>query len=382
MDAQTRSTRQSIIERLAPRAAALFVREPLIDTRYPASSDADVIAFAEVDGLLPERFNLPPVDGHPPIDVIWLPQVLLRDPAAFAAQGLLPHRLLSSTLLFDRDGGAAAAQRAVGEAMTAPPIQARRIQGFMEMGYLTVREIGVTWECPALALFWLHIAFAAAVTAAADALGMRCPNIYTRPFDYVDALPAELFGSDHARLAQALQLDIDAASLIAPLRALHETVASGFPEPAWPDEMRGTTRAEYRYFRDRAELEWRIAVAREMIERGAHRAAAYYLRFWAYSLARIPMVWQCAQEKRDVSFVRPERAVKPALNRLCPPALQRLETILAQPATDPGHVHAALSVIGGLREQVVSLLRRRGLPVDGLKPWIPFDRLQSPAVRV
>jgi hypothetical protein len=382
MDAQTQATREAIVRLLGDRASSLFVREPLIDARYPMTSDADVIAFAGVDSLLPERLNLPSADGSLPIDVIWLPDNMLHDPAVFAGQGVLPHRLVTSTLLLDRDGSAARRQQAVCDAMWTPSIHARRIRGFMEMGFLTVQEIGVTWDCPAVALFWLHIAFAASITACADALGVLSPNVYTRPFDYADSLPDEGLGDWIERLAHVLQLDVEPTSLIAPLRELHEVVASGFPEPAWPSEMRGTTRAEYRYFRERAELEWRIGVAREMIARGDHRAATYYLRFWAYSLARIPMVWQCAQENRDVSFVRPERAVSPALRKLCPPALELLATILAKPATDTDDVTGALAVIKGFREHVISIVNNRNIPLGEIKPWAPYQRLRSQATPV
>ncbi len=71
--------------------------------------------------------------------------------------------------------------------------------------------------------------------------------------------------------------------------------------------MRAVTRAEYAYTLDARELDWRIQVAEEMADDGFPEAALYYLRFWAYSLARIPMVWQSALEGKDIPFLRPER---------------------------------------------------------------------------
>jgi hypothetical protein len=372
-DARVAHTRQRILDLLGGRATAIFVREPFIDPRCPDTSDADVLAFGTVDSLLPERLNLPAAAGTLPIDVIWLPQALLADPARLAAEGLLPHRLATSTLLLDRDGTAAAAYADVRTAMEQPPARAARIGGFMQMGFLAVREIGVTWDFPPLALFWLHTAFAAATAAWCDASGRLCPNVYTRPFDSLRRIPEAARENWDTRIVTALRLDTDPESLIPLLRTLHEIVAGRFPEPQWPGEMRGTTRAEYVYFLDRAELEWRIAVAQEMIRRGDTAQAVYYLRFWAYSLARMPMVHQCARQGRDVSFMRPERAMGPALRELCAELVEPLALILAA-ATTADDVRAGLEVLSALRARALDVSAGQGLALGALPAWIPFEK--------
>jgi hypothetical protein len=83
------------------------------------------------------------------------------------------------------------------------------------------------------------------------------------------------------------------------------------------------------------------------------------------------MVWHCAHEGRDVSFMRPERAVGPALAAFCPESLAPLAAILGDGAATIDGVADALPAITGLREQVVSIVGDRGLRVGGLKPWAP-----------
>jgi hypothetical protein len=372
--------RDSILRHLGHRPSALFVREPLVDPLYPQTSDADVLAFADVPELLPERLNLPVTDGALPIDVIWLPTSWLHDVRALARQGLIAHRLAGSTLLSDPHGFATGVLQALQEIFWQPDASASRLHGFMEMGHLAVREIGVTRDFPPLALFWLHTAFAAGLCTLTDAAGRLCPNVYTRPIDALRALPRLRALGWERRLIEALRLDRPAQTMIEPLQALYSEVAARFPEPEWPAAMRATTRAEYRYFLAREELDWRIGVAREMIARGENAAAVYYLRFWAYALARIPMVWHCARAGRDVSFVRPERAAGIALREQCPGILPLLETLLAGPSPiDAQELEAAVDTLSNFRRHIVDTVHNVALPDDAFKPWIPFVSKPSPA---
>ncbi len=233
------------VRHLAARADAILVREPLVDPDAPATSDLDLLVVGDVDALRPERIR--PHDLEPGalrVDVIWLPRAEWEHPGELAANGVIPHRISSSRLVHD-GGGAAPQLDALRRAMYEPPVQALRIQGFLAMGYLTVREIGVTWDFPALALFWLHMAGAAVVAAVADALGLLCPNIYTRPIEYVRRVDRAVGCNLEEALVRTLRLDVDPLPLIPALQRIHGVVSARFPEPAWPATMRSTTRYEY-----------------------------------------------------------------------------------------------------------------------------------------
>jgi hypothetical protein len=368
------------VEHLAarPGVSAVLVREPLLDAHYRATSDIDLMVFAEAEDLLPERLHLPDApDAAPSIDLITLPRKTLEQPAELARKGLVPHRLLGSRLVYDRDGDVAGRLKELRLKLYEPGIHADRITGFLDMGFYTVREVGVTWDFPALALFWLHVGHAACLAAMADGLRRFCPNVYTRPFEYCRELErlcgVELVGP----FVEALHLGVEPRELIAPLKRVHATVAGRFPEPEWPANMRHGTRYEYRYFGSAEELRWRVGVAEEMARRGDGPAAVFYLRFWAYSLARLPMVYQRANEGIDVSFMRPERAVRAELEKHCPEILDDLAAVLAPPRLTAPDVSRGLEMLSERRAETLSLLNSCGVELPGLRTWQPAAPVPS-----
>lgn len=352
----------------APAAEAVLVRDPVEDRDAPASADIDLLAFEAIDDIVPERVWRP---GERPLDLLRLPAAWLDCPERLARHGLVAHRLCASVpLLLTTDrakrGTSAAARYAEGT-----EARRERIAGFFEMASLAVREVGVTWDFPPLASFWLQMAYAASLAALGDALSLWCPNVYTRPFSPAGLRPRPPASASADRVWETLRLDGGAARLVAPIERLQK-LTSRYPEPVWPERMRAATRAEFRYFRSGEELRWRVSVACELEARGASQAAVWYLRFWAYALARLPMVHACAAEGLDVSFLRPERAVAPALAQGCPDILDALAGVL-QPvrpiaATD---VIESFEALCAWRAELEAILEDRGLrPNAG--PWLPW----------
>ncbi len=360
----------------------MLVRSPAVDPDLPDTSDLDFLAFADADDVYPERLALPgrAPEHDRPIDVTWVPSRWLEGPEELAARGLIAHRLVTSDLVWWRDDRIAEQCRSVANALYAPRIHERRVAGFMQMGFLTVREIGVTRDFPALALFWLHMAYAACAAAALDGARRLCPNVFTRPLDYLPELEERVAPGLHTRWIRDLCLDADPVRLVSAVRRVHAALISRFPEPAWPAAMADSTRREYRYWSRAEELEWRIRAAEEMVRRGRAPAAVYYLRFCAYALARVPMVHARAGEGRDVSYLRPEGAVRPELERLCPEVLGDLTLALAgEESPAPDRVQHALAALLEFRERTREHLRRCGLSTAGLDhPWVPYRRRERP----
>jgi hypothetical protein len=138
--------------------------------------------------------------------------------------------------------------------------------------------------------------------------------------------------------------------------------------------MRSATRAEYRYFAAKDELVLRVRAAREMLARGDQASALFYLRFHSYMLARIPMVHRCAREGRNVSFVRPERAVRRILAEECPEILEPLRYMLGGGRTfGVADVQASLSETLRLYRRTLGELKRYGYDLDPLPPWEPYQ---------
>ncbi len=362
-----------VVEKLAARAEGIAVRVPLRDPHTPDTSDLDFLVFASVDALLPARLSLKgkrPFDC--PVDLIWLPVANLDNPRDFAANGLLPHRLLSSEVVWDRCGRVTEFVNAVRTHFGQPDVQQRRLHGFSELARYTVEEIGISWDFPPIALFWLHMAHAACLAMAIDGNGGLCANVYTRPFDHLPDVDSTDGFDFSQEFVETLRLNLNPGALVEPLRQMHGIVTQRCLEPAWPAVMRPTTRYEYRYFSSQHELEWRIRVAEELMRRGQDSAAVFSLRFWAYSLARVAMVHRRAAEGRDVSFVRPARAVRPDLAAHCPELLPHLEQILSGDTTVTiDDIRRGIERLLRLRTQIFQDLSARSVSLPERTRWEP-----------
>ncbi|HUG24166.1 hypothetical protein [Piscinibacter sp.] len=363
--------------------AIVFLQTTRNEPDSPSTGELDLLVFDAGDDLRIERLQ-PERDGAPTLDLIRLPFALLHDPARLAGQGLITHRLLSSRPVADGAGLGAAAQEAVRGLSWQRGPQAERLCGFPEMGRLTVREVGVTWDFPALALFWQHMAHAACFAAMLDAARRVGPNVYTRPFLHLDALEA-LTGQRLAEPMRAtLALETDPAALEQPLRALHAHIMRHCPEPAWHDTMRSGTRSEYRSWSSPREPAFRIAAAREMADGGHRASAVFYLRYCAYSLARIAMIHQRVREgvRQPLSFIRPERAVMPDLRAHHPDMLPPLSAVLGGArAPSVSAVDAAVRRVQALRETALAFIARHGIDVGEPAAWQPHVPLPSPVPR-
>jgi hypothetical protein len=333
------------------------------------------MVFGPVASFRPERQVAP--DGTP-IDIAWYPAALLDDGRRIARSGLAAHRLAASVPVWGTD--AAGLQRAALAAMNEPAVQAARIEVFLDMGRLTVREVGVTGDFPALARFWLQMGHAGCIAAWADVEGIHCPNVYTRPFGALDALRERTGHDPLPALASALGLEGDMATVAAAadaVRGLHAIVAARFADPPWPTAMREATRAEYAYTLNAAELAWRLAVADELALGGRVPAALWYLRYWAYALARLTMVWFAAERGDDIAFLRPERAVRPALAAQCPEMIPLLEQALGDGAggtsIDAAQVEAGIRHLAQLRRLLTSLFEEQSIPVATGADWRPYQ---------
>ncbi|MGA7158321.1 MAG: hypothetical protein WBY53_15845 [Acidobacteriaceae bacterium] len=306
-------------------------------------------------------------------DLTWLPWDWVSDPQIAATRGWLPHRLLSSTILHDLEGNMIEYRRQIGLHMYRPNIQKQRLAVFLDTAFETVREIGITWDFPALALFWLHMGFAAVLATLLDGLRQLCPNVYTRPFDYIDAIDRKKIPGLRHQWIEALSLQANPEPMALSLKRIHAQISAKFPEPVWPENMRTGTRFEYRYWSSPEEIAWRISVAAEMARRGDSASAVFYLRFCAYAVARIPMVHACARAKQNVSFLRPECAVLPQLQNLAPEIVDDLESILGGTISlDSDEITKSLEMLLSFRDDSLSWLRARGAPTPELQDWKPY----------
>lgn len=355
------------LARHAPVAA--WLRRPEFDDDPRPAAELDLLVFDEhVDGMALVR-----EPGAPALDIVRLPAALLHDPARLAAWGLFTHRLASADLVHDRDGRGAAAQAAWRDAWRTPAAVDRRVSAFLDTGRLTVREIGVSWDWPALGFFWLQIAGSALIAARLDAAGHWCPNVYTRPLAAARRAEALGGGPLEAPLRATLRLDgIDPAPLPAALARLHALVRERCtPEPDWPEGIGLPARQEWRYWLAPAELDERLAAAAALAAQGEAAAAVLYLRYAAYSLLRVAMLHQRALDRwpQTVVFLQPETQIRPDLARHHPDLLPLADMLLG--SGDVASLQAAVAATQAARQDLLATLAGRGVMPSEQRPWIP-----------
>jgi hypothetical protein len=146
------------------------------------------------------------------------------------------------------------------------------------------------------------------------------------------------------------------------LKALERVYAAASAAGS-PRQVRGLgerTRGHYLYSISPLELEYREAVGRALVGGGDYANANYFLRFWAYSLSRCPVVLEEARQGRETSFYVPFRPFKESVQAACPQILDDVETIFGGELTETEAVRCVEGT-EGLRELVTEQIRRRGL---------------------
>jgi hypothetical protein len=85
------------------------------------------------------------------------------------------------------------------------------------------------------------------------------------------------------------------------------------------------------------------------------------------------MVHARSTEGLNVSFLRPEKAVLPELQRLVPEVIEDLDLILSgSRSLDVEAVNTSLSLTSNFRDGTVQRLQSSGIPVPELNAWVPF----------
>lgn len=349
-----------------PRAA--FLRRPDHDGDARPDADLDLLVFDDMaDDLLVQRHVATGRPGAPTLDLLRLPARTLDDPGRLASTGLITHRLITSDCVHDRDGQAKATAAAVSTLALTHQARAARLASFLELGALTVREIGVTRDWPGLSLFWLHMANSALLATCLDLHGLWCPNVYTRPLDAARRAEPLLGPGVHDDLVARLRLDCDPAPLARAVAELHAMTRSRCPEPVWPAQVQAATRQEFRYWSAPEELQERLAAA------GTGPAAVFYLRYVAYSVLRVAMLHQRAVEgwPHPLPFLRPETEVRPDLVRHHPSLLPLADSVFGDVRAD--ELDVALQQTLALHALVRTLCQARGLGPDSPREWRPFE---------
>jgi hypothetical protein len=330
-----------------------------LDEDCPEVSDVDLISIWEEQEEMPERIAVQTIQGRKFIDILWIPAAKVFDAQEAASYKILPHLLLEYENLWMRSDAVRNVIENVKQHTYDPEVWAARIHHQINFGDAALEETKRNLSFPPAALFFLQTAHSYFAMALADSLKRSTMSLLTRPYTKIKHMAAET-NTDLDRLMRTnLHVGDDPTNSLITLRRVFEKVAT----KCAGRQLRGTymrTRGHFEYSLSPLELEYRELVARTHIQHGDFANANHYIRFWAYSLSRCPVVLEEARQGRKPSFYVPFEPLKEGVNATCPEILEDLKTILGAEVTTQ-EAEDAISGTVSFRNIVMRLIELKGI---------------------
>jgi hypothetical protein len=344
---------------LVPSPLAVRCRKPLIDGDCPGVADVDLVAIWERAEELPERTTVEGPSGRVFVDVLWIPASALLDPIEAAGFMTLPHLLWESEPVSTRSEAIGTMVENIRLNMRERGAWEKRMSGQINFGDAALKEATRNLDFTPAAVFYLQAAHSYYLTALADGLEESVMSLLTRPMAKVRRMSAETGVQLEEMVKANLHLEADPSASLKALERVHAAVsAAGTPRQV--QGLRERTRGHYLYSISPLELEYREAVGRALVGAGEYANANFFLRFWAYSLSRCPIVLEEARQGRETSFYVPFRPFKESVKAACPEILDDVTTIFGGELTEKEAVRCVEGT-EGFRKVVTEQIRRRGL---------------------
>jgi hypothetical protein len=345
---------------LQPRSLGVLCRKPLSDEDTPEVSDVDLLSIWEGPEEYPERTTVEGSMGPIFVDILWIPVSKMLDPTDAASYKILPHLLLESETVWTRSEAVGPLIQNIRLSMYEKSVWERRIGHQISFGNAALREAQKNLDFPPAALFFLQTAHSYYAMALADCLKQSTMALLTRP---VTKLRRMAIQTDRYELESSLIGNLHLENEPSPSLDALDRVFSAVTAKCstrQPQGVRGRARGHYGYSLSRLELEYRKMVAEALIRRRDRANANFYLRFWAYSLSRCPIVLEDARQGRNPSFYVPFGVFKEDLQAACPEIIDDVELILGGGITK-GEAQESIAGTLAFRRLVTELILARGI---------------------
>lgn len=359
LEASLREAMEEALHLLESKSIGVLCRKPLLDEDCPEASDVDLLSIWEKSEEYPERMAVTASSGRVFVDVLWIPMAAIFDPVESASYRMLPHLLLESEEVWMRSRPAATLIDQIRlKAYEKEPWE-RRMGIHFSFGDEALQEVQRNLDFPPASIFYLQTAHAYYITALADSLRQSVMSLLTRPMTKLRKMTAGTGSGLEGLITANLHLEAEPSPSLVALRRLYDAVS----DRCAAQRLQGVkprTRGYYFYSISPLEMEYREAVAEALIRRGDSANANFYLRFWAYSLSRCPIVLEEAKNGKNPSFYVPFKPLKKSLLTACPEIIDDLALIMGGEMTE---AEAEESVRGtvAFRRSVVKLIEGRGL---------------------
>ena len=226
-------------------------------------------------------------------------------------------------------------------------------------------------DFPPAGLFFLQTAHAYYATALADCLKQSAMSLLTRPVTKVRRMSAQTGCELEKMLRANLHLDSNPSASLEALTRVHRAVtARGSPRQV--ESLAERTRGHYLYSISPLELQYREAVAGALIGRRDYANANFYLRFWAYSLSRCPVILEDSRQGRTTSFYVPFKPFKESVRVACPEIMDDMKIIFGEVSL--GEARESIAGTEVFRGLVTDQIRARGLRVTSSREVTQKER--------
>ena len=317
---------------LEPRSLGVLFRKPLLDEDCPEVSDVDLISIWEGPEEFPERVTVDGQMGRVYVDVLWIPVSKMVDSLEAASYKVLPHLLLEYEPVWLRSEPVRDLIDSIKLSVYDKVVWEHRIRHQIGFGDAALEESRKNLDFPSASLFFLQTAHSYYITALADCLKRSTMSLLTRPVTKLEHMAAEANCELEPLLRANLHLDVDPSPSLAALRRVYDSVRLR----CVGRQLSGVSmraKGHFAYSISALELEYRELVANALITKKDYPNANFYLRFWAYSLSRCPVVLEEAREGRKPSFYVPFEPFQKSVQATCPEILVDMKTIFGEKVT-------------------------------------------------
>jgi len=346
------------VDVLKPSSLCVLSRRPLTDEDCPEVPEIDLLSVWDRTEEYPQRMAVSTSLGRVYADILWVPVSAIIDPLEAAGYRMLPHLFVESEMAWSKSGFVGPLIDEIRTKAYEKTIWEKRLGSQLAFGDSALQEAKRNLGFPPGALFFLQTAHAYYMTALGDAIRESVTSMMTKPMTKLRRMYAVVDGDLEEMLLANLHLDSEPFPSLTALKRVHEAVsarcnlrlARGISE---------RTRGHYEYSLSSLELEYRLAVAEALSRRGDVANANFYLRFWAYSLARCPVVFEEAKGGRNPSFYVPFGPLEESLSEACPEIIEPVGLILGD--VSRGEVEESLRGTALFREIVAEKIMEKGL---------------------
>lgn len=349
---------------LEPRPLGVLCRKPLIDDECPEASDVDLVSFWDEPEECPVRLAVTVPSGRVYVDVLWIPVSALMDPVEAAGYRMLPHLLMEAETVYIRSDWMRDLIQQIKINAYNEAVWERRLIAHIHIGDSAFREAYRNLDFPQASLFFLQIAHSYYLMALADCLKQSIMSLLTRPIPKLRRMEDETDRRLEEMLTANLILEPITFDPIRFMKRIYDFIDPRYPKKA-SHGMGLRTGGYYSYSSSKLDFEYRSMVTRAMLRRGHFKNASIYVRFWAYTLSRCPIVFEEAKHGNSPSFYVPYKPLRQSLEEVCPQIINDLALLLGGETTRQ-EARASMKGLSAFRSLVLERIRVRGFKLEGL----------------